>query len=230
MSDTGTAQPKLVTEMPTNQMPCQGCPWRIPNWGKPTKGGFYTKRNLLRLWNSLRRGGRPQSCHMTDTSHPDHLAAGARDRVDGPHECPGSLVVVQRELNRLLELSDGDMVDGTGVARYLAETKGTRGLTKGRNQVLRPAPAHAPPVRAGPADGRHEPPARRRLDRTAPMSKDYRSRSISVETDGSADVETDAIEEFLVHLSVTWDGFKSQDEADGFADRADSWLRRSRLP
>ena len=120
-----------VAPHPANEQPCQQCPWRTANWGKPTKGGFYTKKNLLRMWNGLRRGDRPQSCHMTDPSHPDHVDAGARQRADGPLECPGSLVVIQREINRMSELSsEPDAVDDDGVEAYLAETNGKRGMTK----------------------------------------------------------------------------------------------------
>ena len=72
---------------------CPRCPWRIANHGKRTPGGFYTKKNLQRLWSQVRRGLKPQSCHMTDPSHPDHVAAGAPLSAQ-VHECPGSVALV----------------------------------------------------------------------------------------------------------------------------------------
>ena len=72
---------------------CDQCPWRRSNHGKPTRGGFFRKDNLRRLWGQLRgaspdsMGGR-QSCHLTDPSHPDHIEAGAKPDAK-PRECPG---------------------------------------------------------------------------------------------------------------------------------------------
>ena len=76
---------------------CEQCPWRVSNHGKPHKHGFYRKDNLRRLWNEVRSGQRAQSCHLTDSSHPDHIAAGAPLGAK-PRECPGSIALVAREL------------------------------------------------------------------------------------------------------------------------------------
>ncbi len=79
---------------------CEQCPWRISNQGRKHKRGFYTKRNLTRLWNQIRRGGRAQSCHLTDPKHKDHIEAGCADGAKAK-ECPGSVVIILRELQRL---------------------------------------------------------------------------------------------------------------------------------
>jgi hypothetical protein len=81
---------------PVNK-PCENCPWRLANQGKRTPWGFYTKTNLRRLWGQIRRGGGQQSCHPTDPSHPDHIAAGAKEGSKA-RECPGSVILVLREL------------------------------------------------------------------------------------------------------------------------------------
>lgn len=79
--------------------PCANCPWRISNHGKRTPWGFYKLANLKRLWNGIRRGG-PQSCHPTDPNHADHIAAGAKPGSE-PQECPGSVVLVLRECEKI---------------------------------------------------------------------------------------------------------------------------------
>lgn len=99
---------------------CAQCPWRIANHGKRTPGGFYTKKNLQRLWSQVRRGLHPQSCHMTDPSHPDHVAAGAALSAQ-VHECPGSVALVAREVEKLNALQ-GDF------KAYRKETP--KGLTR----------------------------------------------------------------------------------------------------
>lgn len=76
--------------------PCASCPWRTENQGKRSPGGFYTAANLRRLWNGIRRGG-AMSCHLTDPSHPDHIAAGCKPDAE-VRECAGSVVIVIREL------------------------------------------------------------------------------------------------------------------------------------
>jgi hypothetical protein len=108
-----------------NQRPCDQCPWRLANQGKRHKFGFYTKKNLRRLWNQIRGGGNAQSCHLTDPSHPDHVAVGAK-RGAKVQECPGSLILVQRELRKMAG-SDG-VVRDESVAAYLKNHRD--GLTK----------------------------------------------------------------------------------------------------
>jgi len=109
---------------------CEQCPWRRSNQGKPSPGGFFRKSNLRRLWNQIRgaspdsAGGR-QSCHLTDPSHPDHIAAGAKPGAK-PRECPGSLIVVIRELRKLS--NEQSVVTPESMTAYLGRRK--LGLTK----------------------------------------------------------------------------------------------------
>lgn len=110
------------------QKPCKQCPWRTENQGKASPGGFYTKQNLTRLWSQIRKGGHAQSCHLSDPSHPDHLAAGCKPDSQ-PQECPGSVMLVKRELAVMQALStDGETIDDAGVKTYLKQRRG--GLTK----------------------------------------------------------------------------------------------------
>ncbi len=104
---------------------CAQCPWRLSNQGKKHKSGFYTAKNLRRLWNQIRNGGNQQSCHLTDPSHPDHIEAGAKPGARAK-ECPGSVLVVLREVSRMADAKG--VVTPEGVDRYAATRKG--GLTK----------------------------------------------------------------------------------------------------
>lgn len=113
----------MAEEQPTLKKPCAQCPWRLANQGKKHESGFYTKKNLTRLWNQVRGGGNHQSCHLTDPSHPDHIEAGAREGSKA-QECPGSVILVRREL-RLMAGPDGAIEDPRP---YLAKRK--KGLTK----------------------------------------------------------------------------------------------------
>lgn len=107
--------------------PCEHCPWRVSNHGKRTPWGFYTKANLRRLWGQVRRGG-AQSCHPTDPSHPDHVAAGAKKGAT-PQECPSAVILVLRECERVASYGNGgNTIDPDGIDRYLAAHKD--GLTK----------------------------------------------------------------------------------------------------
>lgn len=103
---------------------CAQCPWRKSNHGKKHRFGFYTKANLRRLWNQIRQGGGVQSCHLTDPSHPDHVAVGTKLDAKA-QECPGSVIVVLREVGKMA--TDG-VVDDVGLDRYRKNRK--RGLTK----------------------------------------------------------------------------------------------------
>lgn len=111
--------------------PCAHCPWRIANHGKRTPWGFYTKANVRRLWNQIRRGttATAQSCHPTDASHPDHVAAGAKVGAQA-QECAGSVILVYREFERLASCgADGKTIDAGAIDRYLARYKAD-GLTR----------------------------------------------------------------------------------------------------
>lgn len=110
--------------------PCPQCPWRTANQGKKHFASFYSKKNLTRLWNQIRRGGGEQSCHLTDPSHPAHIRAGAsKDAV--VKECPGSVILVMREMDTMASMSADPSqrrIDDQAVMTYLRERKG--GLTK----------------------------------------------------------------------------------------------------
>lgn len=100
--------------------PCAHCPWRKSNHGKPHPHGWYSRKNLRRLWIGLRTGRAPgMTCHPTDT---DNLVPeGSLQVPEGTEkkECAGALLLITREL-RLLEK------DPKG---YIKANRG-RGLTK----------------------------------------------------------------------------------------------------
>lgn len=105
--------------------PCEHCPWRKSNQGKRTPWGFYKLANLRRLWNQIRGGGAAQSCHPTDPSHPDHVAAGAKPGAT-PRECPGSVILVLREFAALQKIAaerGSDTIDAQDTKTYLKRRK-----------------------------------------------------------------------------------------------------------
>ena len=109
-------------------MMCEQCPWRRSNHGRRTPTGIFRKANLRRLWNQIRRGEGPQSCHLTDPSHPDHLQAGAPEGAT-PRECAGSIALVYREQAKLKSIvGAGDEVMPEHVLQYIEENP--RGLRK----------------------------------------------------------------------------------------------------
>lgn len=84
---------------PALPTPCKACPWRLSNQGIRHPGGWYTKKNLARLWAGMRRGER-MTCHPTDQTNP--LPPGfdpVPDHVE-VHECGGSLILKGREYMR----------------------------------------------------------------------------------------------------------------------------------
>ena len=109
--------------------PCDQCPWRIANHGRRHSGHFYTQKNLRRLWNQVRRGGRAQGCHLTDPSHPDHVAAGCSPDAK-PQECLGSVALVVRELEHMQSLAPGDVITMAHVTKYLRQSPRRLGLTR----------------------------------------------------------------------------------------------------
>lgn len=111
----------------TVEKPCSQCPWRKSNQGKRTPWGFFTAKNLRRLWNQIRSGGRPQSCHLTDPSNLDHVAAGAPANAK-PKECPGSVILVLREVQRVVDIAAGEPIEPEHIDQYLKERP--KGLKK----------------------------------------------------------------------------------------------------
>jgi hypothetical protein len=106
---------------------CAQCPWRLSNQGKRHEFGFYTAANLRRLWKQVRGGDAAQSCHLTDPSHPDHVAVGAKPGAKA-QECPGSVILIRREIQVLAEMGGGVVGTKEGLARYFKERR--KGLTK----------------------------------------------------------------------------------------------------
>lgn len=113
----------LATIVPSAAKACDACPWRKTNQGKKHAHGFYTKTNLTRLWNQIRRGNGMQSCHPTDPNHPDH---GAKPDST-PRECSGSVLVVLHEVKAMAS-EDRNITKETIAAYQAARAK--RGLTK----------------------------------------------------------------------------------------------------
>lgn len=105
---------------------CDQCPWRRENQGKKHRFGFYSKTNLKRLWGQIRKGGGVQSCHLTDPSHPDHIAVGAKEGA-AARECPGSVIVVLREVGKMADANG--VVTGEALPVYFKRRK-KYGLTR----------------------------------------------------------------------------------------------------
>ena len=82
---------------PANPKACAHCPWRLANQGKRHPHGFYSKKNLQRLWAGMRRGER-MSCHPTDSRMAEFEGYEQTAVRETMHECAGYLILVQREL------------------------------------------------------------------------------------------------------------------------------------
>jgi len=99
---------------------CSSCPWRKSNQGKPHPDGWYSRKNLQRLWSGLRTSAAPgMTCHPTDVNNP--VPEGHKCPKEGtkPQECAGALLLVTREL-KLFEK------DPKGYRK----ARGRRGLSK----------------------------------------------------------------------------------------------------
>jgi hypothetical protein len=92
---------------PAPPKPCSDCPWWRGKAGRHPLGLDYEERRTA-LWDHLREGRGVMTCHKTDPRLTERYpAAGVRaDRV--PHECAGSLVLVQRELALFRAEHDSD--------------------------------------------------------------------------------------------------------------------------
>jgi len=86
-----------------NPRPCSACPWRESNQGTPHPHGWYTQKNLVRLWSKLRRG-ESMSCHPTDPRNevPEGCKPVPEDATT--HECTGALILQQREFMNLQDV------------------------------------------------------------------------------------------------------------------------------
>jgi hypothetical protein len=86
---------------------CETCPWLRKNHGRPPKEGWYkgwyTERNLRRLWTGLRTGAAPgMICHSTD---PNNAEYGGPGKVKAGHlqECGGAVLLVALNLKAVEE-------------------------------------------------------------------------------------------------------------------------------
>lgn len=109
-----------MTLMPANPSPCSECPWRLANQGRRSKNAFYTKTNLRRLWNGLRRGER-MTCHPTDPRMVEF--EGYEKTIDrtNTYECTGAVILVQREATKFQDQCLAAQAIGArdGLRRYL---------------------------------------------------------------------------------------------------------------
>lgn len=112
------------TVEPAMRQPCAHCPWRIALQGTPNPHGFYSKRNLARLWAGLRRGER-MTCHPTDHNMNEFEHAPRVKDTAVTHECAGSLILTQREF---MKASAVLQAEGGTVREY--RRRWPRGLTK----------------------------------------------------------------------------------------------------
>lgn len=89
--------------------PCKGCPFLRSNHGKKTAEGFYTVKNLRRLWSGVRTG-EIMICHSTDpnaheTGSPAHPKPG-QIKKGNERVCLGALFLYRREEKLMAELRD----------------------------------------------------------------------------------------------------------------------------
>lgn len=104
--------------LPHMKTACATCPWRKSNFEKPHPHKWYGRKNLLRLWNGLRKGQAPgMSCHSTDSRN--EVPEGTKPVPESVEmkECAGALLLVIREIRTLEKQKD-----------YLKTRKG--GLTR----------------------------------------------------------------------------------------------------
>jgi hypothetical protein len=87
---------------------CAQCPWRKSNQGKSHPDGWYTKKNLQRLWAGMRTGEAPgMTCHPTDPNNPTPKGWKDVPKEAETKECAGALLLVTRELKLLEKDVDG---------------------------------------------------------------------------------------------------------------------------
>lgn len=106
--------------------PCGACPWRTENQGKRHQHGFYTKKNLRRLWAGLRRG-EAMTCHPTDPRMAEFDGYEKCADASKTKECTGSIILVQRELQRAADICERPEVETDGFKVYRREHP--KGLT-----------------------------------------------------------------------------------------------------
>lgn len=143
---------KLVANAPRA---CALCPWRISNQGTPHPHGFYTVRNLDRLWNGLRTADAPgMTCHPTDPRMAEFSGYEATAEREETRECAGAIVLVVRELMRFqaICLADPDRKDA--LLAYRREQPKGLGRRAMADLVWRFIAGGTPVARAIQADSR----------------------------------------------------------------------------
>lgn len=103
----------IISSTPSSADPCAACPWREANRGKRHPDGWYTQRNLTRLWAGL-RAGNGMSCHPTDPDNvvsPTAQTLGYRPAPEDSQvlECRGGVILQQRELHHLAHVHGADV-------------------------------------------------------------------------------------------------------------------------
>lgn len=82
---------------------CETCPWLIKNHGKRKPVGWYSKRNLRRLWTGLRTGDAPgMICHSTDPDA-DGYGGHANIKPGRTSECGGAITLILMNMNAIAE-------------------------------------------------------------------------------------------------------------------------------
>ena len=130
---------QVVHVAPAAETPCAECPWRTKNQGKRHPDGWYSRANLKRLWNKLRRG-EMMSCHPTDPRNPvsdKALAGGSIKAKEGAQvrECAGALILQQRELMIYQEVAHQHENDPQQSMPAYRQAR-PRGLTKDGFQAM----------------------------------------------------------------------------------------------
>lgn len=92
----------------------------------PDPHGFYSRKNLARLWKGLRSGAR-MSCHPTDPRMAEFEGYESLAEREVAHECAGALVLAQRELMTFQDVVHADP-HGNSLKTYRA--KRPNGLTR----------------------------------------------------------------------------------------------------
>jgi hypothetical protein len=97
----------MSTNKRCGTVPCKGCPFLRANQGLPTKEGFYTVKNLRRLWSGVRTG-EIMICHSTDpnaheTGSPAHPKPG-QIKPGSERVCLGALFLYKREERLMAEV------------------------------------------------------------------------------------------------------------------------------
>lgn len=135
--------------MKTQDVACAHCPWRRSNQGKPHPDGWYTKKNLRRLWAGLRSGEAPgMTCHPTDPNNPVPEGTKPVPADVETRECYGALLLVARELRVVDQLEKAGVGRGLYAAYHQMRPRGftKRGAFSWACRAVAPALAEMPPM------------------------------------------------------------------------------------